>query len=89
MGQMSEMAPGGRLHCGSPDHPQHLNRDSMYFLEEKNGFFAFGCRVCTEIHRHIQLHVIAKSHGAVKIFNNTRKAAHIDRDKQGRIISFR
>lgn len=89
MAQMSEMAPGGRLHCGSPQHPAHMSRDTMYFLEEKGGFFCFGCRVCTEISQRLQLHVIAKSHGAVRIHKQTRKAAHIDRDSQGRIKSFR
>jgi hypothetical protein len=86
---MSDMAPGGKLHCGSPAHPEHLSRDSMFFLEEKNGFFCFGCRVCTEINRRPQLHVIAKSQGALKIHKETRKAAHIDRDNKGRIVSFR
>jgi hypothetical protein len=89
MARMSEMAPGGQLHCGSPSHPAHLSRDTMFFLEQKEGFFCFGCRVCTEVNRRPQLHVIAKSHGALKIFKNTRKAAHIDRDNQGHIVSFR
>jgi hypothetical protein len=89
MAKMSELAPGGHLHCGSPAHPAHLSRDTMYFLEEKNGFFCFGCRPCTEIQRRPQIHVIAKSYGALKIYNNTRKAALIDRDSEGHIVSFR
>jgi Zn-finger protein len=89
MARMSEMAPGGRLHCGSPDHPAHMTRDTMYFLQEQNGFFVFGCRVCTEIHQQPQLHVVAASHGGRKIYKNTRKADHIDRNEQGRITSFR
>jgi hypothetical protein len=89
MARMSEMAPGGRLMCGSPNHPAHLTRDTMYYLEQKNGFFCFGCRVCTEIHQQLQLHVVAATHGGAKIYKNTRKAGHIDRDSQGRITSFR
>jgi hypothetical protein len=89
MAKMSEMAPGGHLHCNSPAHPEHASRDSMLFLEEKDGFFCFGCKLCTELQRKPQLHVVSKSHGAMKIYKNTRKAATIDRDKQGNIVSFR
>jgi hypothetical protein len=89
MARMSEMAPGGRLQCGSPSHPQHMSHDTMYFLEQKNGFFVFGCRVCTEINRQPQLHVVAATHGGSNIYKRTRKAEHIDRDSKGRITSFR
>jgi hypothetical protein len=89
MARMSEMAPGGRLHCGSPSHPGHMTRDTMCFLQEQNGFFVFGCRVCTEINQQPQLHVVAATHGGRKIYKNTRKAAHIDRDAKGNITSFR
>lgn len=86
---MSEMAPGGRLQCASLNHPRGSSTDTMFFLEENNGFFCFACRLCTETFRKPQLHVIAKSSGAVLIHKNTRKAASIDRDASGRIVSFR
>lgn len=89
MPKMSEMAPGGRLQCGSPHHPAHVSTDTMYFLEQRSGFFTFGCKLCTELHRTPQLHVVAESHGARHILKQTRKAAHIDRDNKGRIVSFR
>jgi hypothetical protein len=89
MARMSELAPGGRLQCGSPSHPAHLSKDTMYFLAVEKGFFVFGCRVCTEIHKTPQLHVVAATHGGRTIYKNTRKAEHIDRDSQGRITSFR
>lgn len=86
---MSELAPGNRLHCGSEHHPKHANRDTMFFLEQKDGFFVFACRLCTEITRRPQIHVISQSQSAIAIYKNTRKAEHIDRDNKGAIISFR
>jgi len=87
--KMSSLAPGGRLHCHSEHHPKNLSRDTMYFLEEKQGCFVFACKLCTEITRHPQIHAIMQSHSAVNIYKNTRKAAFIDRDTQGKIVSFR
>lgn len=89
MARMKDFAPGNRLHCGSENHPKHLSRDTMYFLEMKNGFFVFGCKLCTELTRKPQIHVIAENHNAQEIYKNTRKADHIDRDDKGRIVSFR
>lgn len=89
MARMKDMAPGGRLQCGSPAHPAHLSRDTMYFLQEQQGFFVFGCRVCTEINQQAQLHVVAATHGGRQIYKNTRKAEHIDRDTKGNVTSFR
>ena len=89
MAKMSDFAPGGRLHCGSEHHPKHLSRDTMFFLEEKNGFFVFACKLCTEILRHPQIHVISRDNDAIHIYKNTRKAEFIDRDRAGKINSFR
>ena len=89
MPKLSDFAPGGRLHCGSPVHPAHVSKDTMYFLEMKDGFFVFACKLCTEIQRRPQMHVISHSKSAVKIYQNTRRAEHIDRDNQGKIVSFR
>jgi len=89
MARISDFAPNGRLQCGSEHHPKHLSRDTMYFLEEKGGFFVFACRLCTEILRQPQIHVIARSQNAVHIYKHTRKAEYIDRDNRGKIISFR
>lgn len=86
---MRDFAPNHRLQCGSPAHPKGVSTDTMYFLEERNGFFVFACRLCTELLRRPQIHVISLSHGAVRIYKNTRKAAVIDRDNQGKIVSFR
>lgn len=89
MAKMSDYAPGNRLHCGSEHHPKHASKDTMYFLEEKNGFFVFACRLCTEILRQPQIHVISRSNNAIAIYKNTRKAEFIDRDNRGKITSFR
>lgn len=88
MAKMSDLAPDGRLHCGSENHPAHLSRDTMYFLEEKGGFYVFACRLCTEIRRQLQIHVVSKSMGAERIQKRTRKAHTIDRDSRGKILSF-
>lgn len=89
MAQISDFLMNGRLQCGAQSHPNHFSRDTMYFLTEKDGFFVFGCRLCTEIHRRPQIHVIARSQKAVRIYQGTRKAAHVDRDSRGQITSFR
>lgn len=89
MAKMSDMAPGGRLHCASPEHPENMSRDTMYFLELQGEMFCFGCKLCTEIKRSLQLHVIARDRGGIHIYQNTRKAENIDRDKKGNITSFR
>lgn len=88
MARMSDYAPGGRLMCASEHHPKNVSRDTMYFLEEKNGFFVFACRLCTEILRRPQIHVISRSNHAVFIYRNTRKAEYIDRNNRGQITSF-
>lgn len=89
MSQMSDFAPGGRLHCGSQHHPKNVSTDTMYFLEERNGIFVFGCKLCTELTRQPQIHAIMRSHNGVEIYKNTRKADKIDRNEKGQIISFR
>jgi hypothetical protein len=89
MAQMSDYAPGNRLHCGSEHHPKNLSRDTMYFIEENQGLFIFACKLCTEIRRTMQIHAIMKNHNAVEIYRNTRKATSIDRDNRGRIVSFK
>jgi hypothetical protein len=87
--QLSDMAPGGRLHCRSEHHPKSVSTDTMLFLAEQNGFFVYGCKLCTEILREPQIHVIGPGKLTMKIYENTRKATQIDRDSQGRITSFR
>lgn len=89
MARMSDYAPGNRLHCGSEHHPKNVSTDTMYFLEENNGLFIFACKLCTELTRRPQIHAIMNTHNAVNIYKNTRKAASIDRDNRGRIISFK
>jgi hypothetical protein len=61
----------------------------MYFLEERNGCFVFACKLCTEITRHPQIHAIMRSQNAIHVYKNTRKAEFLDRDHQGKLVSFR
>lgn len=89
MAAISDFLINGRLQCGSQTHPPNWSRDTMYFLIEKDGFFVFGCKACTELMRRPQIHVVSISQNAVKIYKRTRKAEHIDRDNRGKIVSFR
>lgn len=89
MARITDFIMNGRLQCWSHTHPLGWSRDTMLFLTEKDGFFVFGCRVCTELQRRPQLHVIARSQKAIPIYKNTRKAEHIDRDNRGQIVTFR
>lgn len=89
MASISEFVEDGRLQCGSVNHPPGQTRDTMFFLTEKNGMFCFGCNVCTELTRKPQLHILADSRETRAIHSQTRKARHIERDKQGNIVSFR
>ena len=89
MAKMTDYLDNGRLQCGSEHHPKNLSRDTMYFLNERDGFFVFACKLCTELLRRPQIHVISRSHNAVRIYQRTRKAEYIDRDSRGKITSFR
>lgn len=89
MAKIDEYLVDGRLQCGSVNHPPNASRDTMFFLTEKNGFFAFGCKTCTEITRKPQLHILADNRDTRAIYSQTRKAEHIERDKSGNILSFR
>jgi hypothetical protein len=89
MAAITDFTVNGRLQCGAQTHPQGWSRDTMFFLVEKDGFFVFGCKVCTELQRRPQIHVIARCQKAVPIYKNTRKAEKIDRDHRGQITSFR
>ncbi len=89
MATIAEYVVDGRLQCGSVNHPPGQTTDTMYFLSEKDGYFCFGCRLCTEITRQPQLHILADSRETRSIFSQTRKAEHIERDGQSRIVSFR
>lgn len=89
MSKMDEYLAEGRLQCGSVNHPPSASRDTMYFLNEKNGFLCFGCKLCTEITRQPQLHILADNRDTRAIYSQTRKAEHIERDQQGNILSFR
>lgn len=89
MARISDFAPAGRLLCFAQMHPKNLSRDTMFFLEEKGGFFVFGCSLCTELQRRPQIHVISKSQQGLRIYKHTRKAEKIDRDNSGKIVSFR
>jgi len=89
MAHIGEYLHDGRLQCGGVNHPQGQSRDTMYFLEKNGGFMAFGCKICTEIHRTPQLHFLAASKENTKILSKTRKAEKIERNEHGTIISFR
>jgi hypothetical protein len=87
--KMADVAPGNRLHCGSEALPFGMSRDTMYFLEQRNGYFVFACKLCTEIQRRPQIHVVSAAYNGREIYRNARKADFVDRDNQGRIVSFR
>jgi hypothetical protein len=89
MAQIGEYLENGVLQCKSVNHPPSMTTDTMYFLEEKNGFLAFGCRVCTELTKQPQLHILAVNKASKAIYQQTRKAEHIERNDQGKIVSFR
>ena len=89
MARISDFTVNDRLQCGSHSHPHGWSRDTMLFLTEKDGFFVFGCKICTELQRRPQLHIIARCQRALPIYKNTRKAEYIDRDHRGEITSFR
>lgn len=89
MAQIKDFLVNGRLQCGSDFHPPHLSRDTMYFLTTQNGFLVFGCKLCTELSRRPQIHVLSPGPATLQIYKRTRKAEHIDRDSRGKITSFR
>jgi len=90
MAHISESTINDVLQCGSVNHPAHLSRDTMYFLQAKDGFMAFGCKVCTEITGQPQMHILTVNDDARRIHARTRKAEHIERDPNtSRIVSFR
>lgn len=89
MANIAEYVEDGRLQCGSVNHPPSITKDTIYFLSEKDGYFCFGCRVCTEVTQHPQLHILADSRDTRSIYSQTRKAEHIERDGKGKIVSFR
>lgn len=82
-----ENTEDGKLLCQSVNHPPHLSRDTMYFLEEKNGFMVFGCQLCTELTGQPQLHFLTVNRDSKFIYSRTRKAEHIERSNG--ILNFR
>lgn len=89
MAHINDYTLDGVLQCGGVNHPASMPKDTMYFLEERRGIMAFGCRVCTEVHGKPQLHFLQANKDSIKIMQNTRKAEHIERNQHGTIVSFR
>lgn len=77
-----------RLQCASPSHLGD-NKDTMFFLWQKDNFYVFACRDCSSRNRQLQIHVLAPSRFAEQMRQALPKATSFDRDQNQNVISFR